>query len=68
LGAKVTSVSAPGEAFTLAAAIAEVSPDLKLSRESDSVLLQWHELAEKKQEVWPIEFLVPGGAYIQQAK
>ena len=67
LGAKVTAISAPGEAFTIAAAIAEVDADLKLSRESDSVLLKWQELVEKKQETWPIQFLVPGGAYIQQA-
>jgi pimeloyl-ACP methyl ester carboxylesterase len=66
LGAKVTAVSAPGEAFTVATAIAEISPDLKLSRESDSIFLRWQELVEKKQENWPIEFLVPGGAYIRQ--
>ncbi|MBV9888664.1 MAG: hypothetical protein JO119_19135, partial [Acidobacteria bacterium] len=65
-GAKVTAISAPGDAFTLAAAIAEVSPDLKVSRQSDSVFLQWQELVDKKQETWPIEFLMPGGAYIQQ--
>ena len=63
---RVTGVSAPGETFTIATAIAEVSPDLKLSRESDSVLLQWRELVDKKQESWPIQFLVPGGSYIQQ--
>jgi hypothetical protein len=67
LGVRVTGISAPGEAFTVAAAIVEVSPDLKLSRESDSVLLQWRELVDKKQESWPIQFLVPGGAHIQQA-
>jgi hypothetical protein len=66
LGIRVTGVSAPGEAFTVAAAIAEVSPDLKVSRESDSVLLQWRELVDKKRESWPIQFLVPGGSYIQQ--
>ena len=68
LGARVTALSAPDEAFTVATAIAEVTPDLKLSRESDSVALQWADLVEKKQETWPIEFLVPGGAYIQQTK
>jgi hypothetical protein len=67
LGVKVTGIRAPSEAFTVATAIAEVSPDLKLSRESNSVLLQWQELVDKKQETWPIQFLVPGGAYIQQA-
>jgi len=67
LGVNVTGIRAPSEAFTVAKAIAEVSPDLKLSRESNSVLLQWQELVDKKQETWPIQFLVPGGAYIQQA-
>lgn len=68
LKVKVTGVSAPGEAFTVAAAIVEVSPSLQLSRESDSVLLQWQALVEQKQETWPIQLLMPGGAYLQQAK
>jgi hypothetical protein len=67
LRVRVAGVTAPREAFTLAAAIAEVTPGMKLLRESDSVLLQWRELVEKKQGAWPIPFLVPGGAYIQQA-
>jgi pimeloyl-ACP methyl ester carboxylesterase len=64
---KVAGVAAPADAFTIAAAIAEVMPSIKPLRESDSVLVQWQELVEKKQESWPIPFLVPGGAYIQQA-
>jgi len=52
----------------IAAAIAEVSPDLKLEHESDSVSLRWQDLVDKEQETWPIQFLVPGGAYIYQAK
>jgi pimeloyl-ACP methyl ester carboxylesterase len=67
LGTKVTAIAAPGEAFTIAAAIAETNTDLKLARESDSVLLRWQDLVEKKQEAWPIQLLMPGGAYIQQA-
>jgi pimeloyl-ACP methyl ester carboxylesterase len=64
----VTAVAAPGEAFTVAGAIVEVVPTLKAQREPDSVVVQWQEVVEKKQEVWPVEFLVPGGAYIQQAQ
>lgn len=67
LGVRVAGVTASGEAFTVAAAIAEVTPRMKFLCESDSVLLQRRELVEKKQEAWPIPFLVPGGAYIQQA-
>jgi len=67
LGVNVALVIAPGEAFTVAASIAEVMPGLKLLREPDSVLVQWAELVESKQESWAIPFLVPGGAYIHQA-
>jgi Acetyl xylan esterase (AXE1) len=67
LGVKITTVTAPGEAFTVAATIAEITSGMKLQRDSDSSLFQWQELVEKKQETWPIWFLVPGGAYIQQA-
>jgi pimeloyl-ACP methyl ester carboxylesterase len=67
LRVKITAVAAPGEAFTVAAAVAEMTPGIRLQRETDSALLQWDELVEKKQETWPIWFLVPGGAYIQHA-
>jgi len=67
LGINISLVTAPGEAFTVAASIAEVMPGLRLLREPDSVLVQWAELVESKQESWPIAFLVPGGAYIHQA-
>jgi pimeloyl-ACP methyl ester carboxylesterase len=63
---KVVAVVAPGETYTLAAAIAEVFQNVKLLRESSSVLIQWSDLVEKKQETWPIQYLVPGGAYIHQ--
>jgi cephalosporin-C deacetylase-like acetyl esterase len=66
LGARVIGVDAPGMAYTVAAAIAEVMPHVRLLSEPDSVLVKWRELVEKKQESWPIPFLVPGGAYIQQ--
>jgi hypothetical protein len=66
LGTKVAAVAAPGEAYTLAAAIAEVFQNVKLLRGINSVLFQWSELVEKKQETWPIQYLVPGGAYIHQ--
>jgi hypothetical protein len=26
--------------------------------------LKWSELVEQRQEIWPIQYLVPGGAYI----
>ena len=68
LGAKVIGIGAPGEAHTIAAAIAEIMPKVKLLHEPNSVVVKWQELVDKKQESWPIPFLVPGGAYIQQNK
>ncbi len=46
--------------------IAEVVSGVKPVRGADSVLVKWPELVEKKRESWPISFLVPGGAYIEQ--
>jgi pimeloyl-ACP methyl ester carboxylesterase len=68
LRVRVTEVASSGETVSVAAAIAEVTPGIKLKRDSDSVVMTWQDLVEKKQETWPIWFLVPGGAYIQQAK
>lgn len=65
-GIRVTGIVAPGEAYTLAAATAEMMPGVKAIRESDSVLLEWLRLMDDKREAWPIWFLVPGGAYIRQ--
>jgi hypothetical protein len=67
LGMRISRVTGPGEAFTIAAAVSEVTPGTKLQRDTDSVMVQWDELVEKQQESWPIWFLVPGDVYIQHA-
>lgn len=64
LGVTITAVTAPGDAYTLASAIAEVFPEVKLWPEPDSTVLRWSEMVRTKQETWPIEYLLPGGAYI----
>ena len=64
LGAKVSAISASGDAFYLASGTAKIFPELKLAQESVVTHPTWVELVEKKQEVWPIEYLVPSGAYI----
>jgi pimeloyl-ACP methyl ester carboxylesterase len=61
---KVAAVSAVGENYTLASAVSEVLPDVKLLTNADTNVLRWSDLVEQKQEQWPIQFLVPGGAYI----
>lgn len=64
LGRNVTAVTAEGANYTFASAVSEVLPDVKLLASANTKALQWSDLVEQKQEAWPIQFLVPGGAYI----
>jgi hypothetical protein len=64
LGAKVVAVVAPGDAYTLASAIAETLPGIKLLRRPEAKVLKWSDIVEQKQEIWPIQYLLPSGAYI----
>ena len=64
LGRNVTGVTAEGANYTLASAIAEVLPGIKLLTNAEARVLRWSDIIEQKQEAWPIQFLVPGGAYI----
>ena len=57
-------VSGTGEDYTLASHIAEVLPDVNLLPGQDGRLVKWSEIVERMQEDWPVEYLLPGGAYI----
>jgi len=61
---KVSAVTSPDNGYTLAASIAEVLAGIKLLPEPNASVLKWSDLVERKQEMWPIQFLLPGGAYI----
>jgi hypothetical protein len=64
LSAKVTAVIAAGHAYTLASAIAETLPGIELLPRPDAKVLKWSEIVEQKREIWPIQYLLPSGAYI----
>jgi len=64
LGAKVEAVTASGDGYTLASAIAETLPGVALLTRPDAQVLKWSELVEQKREMWPIQYLLPAGAYI----
>ena len=64
LGARVVAVIAPGDAYTLASAIAETLPGVELLPRPDAKVLNWSEIVEQKREIWPIQNLLPSGAYI----
>ncbi len=61
----VAAVSSAGAGYSLASAISQVLPDVKLTNQQNEKILRWSEIVEAKQEVWPIELLLPGGAYLQ---
>jgi pimeloyl-ACP methyl ester carboxylesterase len=65
LGATEFSVTASGGAFTLASAVSQTLPGIKLLPQSGERVLSWSELVNEKRELWPIEYLLPGGAYIR---
>ena len=53
-----------GDAYPLARAASEVLPNIKLISEPGSKTLTWSNLVDEKRELWPIEYLLPDGAYI----
>ena len=58
------TVSGSGKASTLASAAAETLPHFKLMSQPESHALRWSELVDEKRELWPIQDLLPGGAYV----
>ena len=49
--------------YTLASAISEALPGVKLLPSAGHII-EWSELVSQKTELWPIQYLLPGGAYI----
>ncbi|HKW18450.1 MAG TPA: acetylxylan esterase [Terriglobales bacterium] len=58
-------ITGEGNASTLASAVSEILPDVKLLPAPDSSPLKWSEIVDQKTELWPIQYLLPGGAYIK---
>jgi hypothetical protein len=59
------SITAKGEAYTLASGIAEVISGIKLKPQPDERIIKWSQIVAQKRELWPIQYLLPGGAYIR---
>jgi len=64
LGAKGVAVTAPDGGYTLASAVAETLPGIELLPRPDAKVLKWSEIVQQKREIWPIQYLLPSGAYI----
>jgi hypothetical protein len=65
LHANVVAVTGAGNAYTLASAVAETLSGLKLLPEPHGKALKWSEIVEQERETWPIQYLLPSGAYIR---
>ncbi|HKV80503.1 MAG TPA: acetylxylan esterase [Candidatus Sulfotelmatobacter sp.] len=64
LHAEDFSVASDEEGFTLASALAEVLPRVKQIPYPGAPIIKWSDLLIQKREQWPIQYLLPGGAYI----
>jgi len=58
------AVTGKNSAYTLASAVAETLPDIRLLSQPDAQIIKWSELVNQETELWPIQYLLPGGAYI----
>jgi hypothetical protein len=58
-------VTSQGDGATLARAISETLPSIRYLPQPDSVIIRWSDLVLERRELWPIEYLMPGGAYLQ---
>ncbi|MBK5298226.1 MAG: acetylxylan esterase [Vicinamibacteria bacterium] len=65
LGATDISITATGDAYTLAHDAADILPGLRLLPDDNAHVLSWAQLVKEKQEVWPIQYTLPGGAYVR---
>jgi pimeloyl-ACP methyl ester carboxylesterase len=64
LGRKPTAITGEDDNYTLAASFAEIFPETKLVPNFSARTPKWSQLVEDKQELWPIQYLIPGGAYV----
>ena len=59
------SVASDEEGSTLASAIAGTLPAVKQIPHPGAPIIKWSDLVIQKRDQWPIQYLLPGGAYIQ---
>jgi hypothetical protein len=59
------SIAAGGDTHTLAHWAAKVLPGIRLIANPGDRALDFADLVERKQETWPIQYVVPGGAYLR---
>jgi pimeloyl-ACP methyl ester carboxylesterase len=57
-------ITGMGNAYTLASAVSKILPNIQLLSQPGARIEKWSDLVNQKQELWPIQYLLPGGAYV----
>jgi hypothetical protein len=65
LKAKEIEITATGEAKMLAREIVETLPGIKPKSKEDINGIKWSDIVKEKRELWPIQYLLPAGAFIR---
>ena len=65
LGARAVSVTAEGGMYSIAHDTASLLPRVRMVSSSGAEPMSWAGLVDRRQERWPIQFVLPGGAYIR---
>jgi hypothetical protein len=65
LHADAFSVASDQESAILAAAVASTLPAVSLGPHPAADIMKWSELVLQRRELWPIQYLLPDGAYIR---
>jgi pimeloyl-ACP methyl ester carboxylesterase len=58
------AITGSGNGYSLASAASETLPGIRMIPQPESEIVKWSDLVEEKRELWPIQDLLPGGAYI----
>jgi hypothetical protein len=64
LASHVSGVTAAEDGYPLAKDISETLPGVNLLPQAEGRALSWSEIVRETQETWPIQYLLPAGAYI----
>jgi hypothetical protein len=64
-GARAVSVTAEGGMYSIAHDAASLLPGVRVAGVSGAEPVSWAGLVDGRQERWPIQFVLPGGAYIR---
>jgi hypothetical protein len=65
LNATDVAMTAHGDAYTLAHDAAATVRGVRLLPNENGRVLSWSELVTRKQEIWPVQYVFPGGAYVR---